>query len=312
MKKPCPVCGKQKAQRHCLHHEMADICSLCCVAERDERCAGCTYYTAAQQYRADRAVPVKVPQRHFIAEIDEEAEQAVDKALILAEKGKIAPAWQAMQDLLREHPRNHMVCYGLGTLHALKGEHHEAIQWFDRATAIFPYFVEAHFNTAVAYQKQLDVGNAIRAYRKVVQVGDPADDVVRKAQSFVNDMAKVIRENEGVDLDTYLESQAGVRPGFCADGEGRLAERAGRIRAAPPRLTGMRRPTATWSPSRQVRRKAEALAELDRALEINPDYGRPSSIVPSSSRWRKARCWPSRNPVGRLRQGTLRAAPFST
>lgn len=273
MKTNCPVCGKQKAQRRCLRHNMADICSLCCVAERDERCADCAYYTAAQQYRAARVAPAKRLERHFLAELNPEVERAVNDALELAQKGQIHQARETMLGLLHEHPQNHTVCYGLGTLHALNGEHQDAVQWFDKATAIYPYFIEAHFNKAVAYQKQVDVGNAIRAYRKVVEVGEPTDDVVRQAQSFLDDAAKVIRRNEGVDLETYLESQAEFDRAFALMESGDWLSALAGFRACAAK-------TNRHAPSHgnmgiclaKLGRKAAALAELDRALEINPDY----------------------------------------
>ena len=104
------------------------------------------------------------------------------------------------------------VCYGMGTVHAIKGEYKESVKWFDKAISIFPYFVEAYFNMAVSYQKQLDVGNAIRAYRKVVELASKR--YARKACQIVLDgMAVAIRRTEGVDLTVMLShSQSSITP----------------------------------------------------------------------------------------------------
>jgi tetratricopeptide (TPR) repeat protein len=252
---------------------MTDICSLCCVAERDAGCAGCTYYTVAEQYRATRSAPAQRPQRHFLIEINPDVEQAVNDTLDLARKGQSQQAWEAMKGLLKKQPQNHLACYGMGTLHALEGNCQHAIRWFDKAIAIYPFFVEAHYNKAVAYQKQVDVGNAIRAYRKVVEIGDPTDDVVRQAQTFLDSSAVVIRQNEGVDLDTYLESQAEFDRAFALMEKGDWLSALARFRASAAK-TDRHAPTHgnMGICLAKLGRKAAALAELDRALEISPNY----------------------------------------
>lgn len=204
MKNLCPLCEKRKAQRRCLRQNNSEVCSICCAEMRNETCGDCSYYTVAKQYHAVR----HTKDRHFIAEIDPEVEDAVDHVMGLAEQGKTDAAWAVMTRLSNAHPNNHSVCYGMGTVHAIKGEYKESIKWFDKAISIFPYFVEAYFNMAVSYQKQFDVGNAIRAYRKVVELGDPNDMPVKQARSFLDGMAASIRRTEGVDLDSYIESQS--------------------------------------------------------------------------------------------------------
>ena len=273
MKKRCPLCGNRKAQRRCKREEMAEICSLCCVEKRDEICEGCTHYTTARKYQAARRSPARLPDGHFIAELNPEVEQAVNDALELAQRGKTDPAWESMQRLLRQHPGNHTVCFGMGTLHANGGDHRDAIKWFDKAIAIFPYFVEAHFNKAAAYQKQLDVGNAIRSYRKVVEVGDPGETTVKQAQSFLDSMAEVIQKNEGVDLDAYLESHDEFNRAFALMEKGDWLSALAGFRACAAK-TDRHAPTHgnMGICFAKLGRKAEALAELDRALEIDPDY----------------------------------------
>jgi len=61
----------------------------------------------------------------------------------------------------------------MGVLHAIDDEHLQAMTWFDKAIAIFPHFLEVHFNWAVAYQMELDIGNAIHAYQKAIEIRNP-------------------------------------------------------------------------------------------------------------------------------------------
>ncbi len=269
----CPVCGRRKGQRRCLRRANAAVCTLCCAESRDVTCGDCTYYIAAQQYRATRRPPATLQVGEFIAEVNPEVEQAANDALELVQRGKKGEAWTALTGLLRDHPRNHTVCYAMGTLYGIEGKHEEAIEWFDRALAIYPYFVEAHFNKAVSYQKQLDVGNAIRSYRKVVELGNSGDTTGMQAKSFLDGVAATILRIDGLDLDTYLASHDAFNRAFA------LMEQQDWTGA----LTGFRASAAKNgrnAPTHgnmglclaKLGRKAEALAEIDRALEIDPSY----------------------------------------
>jgi tetratricopeptide (TPR) repeat protein len=243
---------------------------------RNEICVGCSYYSAAQQYHADRNQRIThatLPDGHFLIELNPELEKAVDSAMELCERGKMDAAWAQVTQLLREHPENHMVCYAMGVLHAVKGEYEESIKWFDKAISTYPYFVEAHFNKAVSYQKQFKIAQAVYAYRKVVELGDPNDAPARQARSFLDDIAVAIRRNEGVDLDSYIESQHMFDHAFT------LLEQ----RDWSGALIGFRASAAKNDCNAPIHGnlglclaalgyKAQSLAELDRALAIDPQY----------------------------------------
>jgi tetratricopeptide (TPR) repeat protein len=243
---------------------------------RNEQCAGCSYHAAAQQYQADRSQHVTqsmLPNGDFIVALDPQVDEAVDAALELCEQGQTDTAWAQVTRLLRAHPENHSVCYAMGVLQGFKNEHKEAIRWFDKAIAIYPLFVEAHFNKAVSHQKQLQLAGAVNAYKKVVALGDPNDVAAQRAQTFLKDMAATIRRNDGVSLDTYLESQAMFDQAYALMEQGNWsaatlgfqASAAKHDRNAPTHgnlglcLSGLGH-------------KQQALAELDRALEIDPQY----------------------------------------
>src|SRR5688500_2331145 len=100
MKNPCPLCGERKAQRRCMRQNNAEICSLCCAEIRTESCTGCSYYAAAQQYRATRSPSAIRPDGHFIIELNPKVEEAVNTAMELAERGKTNEAWTALTRLL--------------------------------------------------------------------------------------------------------------------------------------------------------------------------------------------------------------------
>jgi len=273
MKKKCPVCNQGKAKRDCHQKGNEYICSRCCAEMRGDFCGDCPHYAEALRHEADRWRANNLPDGHFIAEINPEAQDAVDAALELALEERVEEAFKMMEKLVGEYPRNHDVCYGMGTLHGLAGNHGESVFWFKKAVAILPYFPEAHFNMGVAYQKLCDLGNMLAAFRKAVEYGDPEEEYYRTAQSNLADMAEVIMKNDGVDLDSYIASSREFSRAFELM-EGRQWEAA---------LEGFRTAVAQHDRNAPTHgnmglclanlgRKADALAELDRALEIDPEY----------------------------------------
>jgi tetratricopeptide (TPR) repeat protein len=243
---------------------------------RNEICAGCSYHSAAQQYHAERSQRIthaKLPDGHFIVELNPELEEAVNSAMELCERGKTDAAWSQLTRLLQEHPENHMACFAMRVLHAVKGEHNDAIKWCDKAISIYPYFAEAHFNKAVAYQKQLKVAEAVYAYRKVVELGDSNGALARQARSFLDDMAVAIRRTEGVDLDSYIESQSIFDRSFTLMEQGDWSGALSGFRASAQKHE---RNAPTHGNMglclAELGYRAQSLAELDRALEIDPRY----------------------------------------
>ena len=273
MKNRCPICGTQKAKRRCKRREMAEICPTCCASQRDETCGDCAHRMTAQRYEAERLASGTLPGGHFVAEISPEVESAVNQALELAQRGKVDQAQTALKRLLSENLSNHAVLFGMGVLHIMRGEHKESIAWFDKATAIFPYFMEAYFNKALACRTLLDLSGAIRASRKVVEVGAANELEVKQAKTFLKEMADSIFKTEGVDLDAYLESQESFMRAFDLMEKGEWEGALAGFRAAAAKND---RNVPTHGNMglclAKLGHKAEALMELDRALEMDSRY----------------------------------------
>lgn len=206
-------------------------------------------------------------------ELNDEVRETVSTALEMAQRGQSRKALAILSGLLPDHPQHHDVPYGIGVVHAIQGEHEEAIQWFDRAIAIYPYSIESYYNKAVAFQKLLDVPNCIRSYQRVVAIGPASDPEVAKSRGIIENMASVIMRTEGVSLDAFLRSGDKFNEAFelmdRGDWQGALegfrASAALNDRNAPCHGN-------MGLCHANLGHKAEALAELDRALEINPDY----------------------------------------
>jgi tetratricopeptide (TPR) repeat protein len=135
------------------------------------------------------------------------------------------------------------------------------------------YSIESYYNKAVSYQKLLDVPNCIRSYQKVVSIGPASDPEVAKARGIVEAMAATILRTEGIALDAYLLSGDKFNQAFelmqRGDWQGALA--GFRASAAINDCNAPCHGNMGLCHA-QLGQKADALAELDRALQIDPDY----------------------------------------
>ncbi len=265
------VCTQRKGRRVCKLHNNEIVCSLCCAESRNSDCEGCLHYVVAKQYSASKA---KKPEpKHFIAEINEEVENSVNKALALVEKGAIEEGEAIISELKNDHPKNHTIYYGLGVVYAFKEQHDEAIKYFDKAIDIFPYFIEAHFNKGVAYQKKLDIGNMVKAFKEVVAIGNPKDSIVGQAQDFIEKMEQHVKKTDDIDLETYLECEKTFNEAFSCM-EKREWEKA--IDGFKAVLSKNRQHPQSYGNMglcyAQLGQKQQALAAFDKALEIDPSY----------------------------------------
>jgi tetratricopeptide (TPR) repeat protein len=273
VKVKCPKCETGKARRVCPREGNAEICSECCASIRDAECGDCVHYGPSQKYERSRVVSSGLPDGHFLIEINPEVVKSVNNALEQAERGNTQKALIALTRLLNDHPCNHSVPFGIGCVHAMQGRCEEAITWFDKAIAIYPYSVESYYNKAVAYQKLLDLPNCIRSFQKVVEFGEFSDPEVAAARSVIADLTDGVLKKEGIQLDDYLRSidlfdQAFARMehnDFKAALEGFRASAAINQNNAP--CHGNMGLCHAY-----LGHKAEALAAFDRALEIEPDY----------------------------------------
>ena len=273
MKKACPSCGTGKARRLCARHGNVEICSTCCAETRDPDCGDCVHYSAAQDYEIRRAAPGNLPSGQFLVEVSPEIEEGVNRALDLVVKGQRDLAAKALDELNQRYPRNHMVSFGYGTLHAVNNDLEQAIRCFDQAVAAYPYFVEAYFNKAEAHMQMMDIGKAVQAYRKVVAYGDPGEPETIKAGEFIESITASVRKTNGVSLDTYLDSMELFNRAFdlmdTRDWEGARKGFRAAIKKNPANVPSHGNMGLCLG---FLGRRAEALASLDRALELDPGY----------------------------------------
>jgi len=267
----CAVCISAKGKRICRIREESPICSSCCADIRNPECSGCSYYADAEKYGIEKMK--KGNFRDFTARIEPEVDKAVDNALKIAEKGDLPKGEILLTGLKEKYPNIYKVQYGMGTLHAMKGNFRESVFFLNKCLEQFPYFVEAWFNKAVSHKNLGDLGNTIRSFRKVIEFGGREDHLVIKARRFLADMETSIARNFGLSLDLYLESMDEFERAFV-EMQNKEYEKA---------ITGFKNVLAVnkYHPQSYgniglcyslLGHREEALAALNRALAIDPNY----------------------------------------
>ena len=271
MKKTCIMCGNTKGKRTCQLHNNDLICTVCCASTRQQSCARCRYYNVAQQYQASKAHPVD--SKHFIAESSEEVFKEVDRAIILCEQGSFPDAHAILQKLLPEHPHNHLIYYGMGIYHSLQGNDDEALSYFDRATDIYPYFIEAHFNKGQIFKNKLDIKRMIDVYQTVIEIGDPQDEAVKQAKDILQEFEQHLQKNDNISLNAYLKGVEIFERAFEAMNNKKWEQAITLfqqcIRYYPRHPQSYGNMGICYG---KLGQKALALQVLDKALELDPNY----------------------------------------
>ena len=267
----CVVCSKVKGKRICQLHAGAFICPRCCAQIRHAECEGCSYYAQAEDY-ALKKTP-RSTRQPFIMRIDPKVDEEVDHALERIERGNWLAGESSLGKLLKQYPDLHTVQFAMGVLRAKQKRYSEAIEYFDRAIAIFPAFVEAWFNKGVAYKEQLDIDEMIRSFQKVLELGSPADDFVQQAQDIMASFEQHLRRDSGATVDEYLQAKALFDHAFAMMERQQLQHALDGFQAVIAL-----NPTHPQSYGNMgicygyLGRKQEALAAFDRALALDPHY----------------------------------------
>jgi len=267
----CPVCGKAGARRKCSAHNDQLICPKCCAELRNTECGECLYFKEAEKYL--RSLPPKAKEKHFLIELNQEVEEAVDKALAFVERGKIGEGEARMLKLFDNHPKNHQVLYGMGVICAFKGQNQAAVGYFSKATDIFPYFIEAYYNKAIAYKKSLDIPNMLKSLNEVIRKGNPENDIVKQSVKLVADIEQEIFRTQKISLDAYLKAQEIFETAYSYMEKKEWEKAINGFKECLRINTGHVQSHGNMGVClAALGRKAEALAALDKALEIDPDY----------------------------------------
>ncbi|MFZ2654464.1 MAG: tetratricopeptide repeat protein [Victivallales bacterium] len=203
MKVKCVICGNAKGKRECLRKNNDLICPPCCAVSRNGECEECGHFRIHEQYKSEKLRNAR--EKPFLAVIDPMVDAEVEEAGILIEKGDLSEAEKIISPLVAEHPMNHSVQFVAGALNAAGNNIKDALDCFDKAIDIFPYFAEAYYNKGSCHQKLLDVKNMIKAYQKVMIYGDKEEYYYKRAKSILDNLARSTADESGLTLDEFVK-----------------------------------------------------------------------------------------------------------
>ena len=252
----------------------------CGSGRRYKKC--CAWKDAAARAAANRTAlareaPGDTPaEEDFIAEIKPEVDKEVDRLLARLERGEGHSVRASLMSLHRRYPGYHMTNYAVGVYLAMaEGNPVEAIPFFEQAVQVLPPFAEAHYNLACACMKAGRVGPAVAALRKAIRYSTGDDGVAKLAQDRITGLEKIIlKSSPFATLDAYIENEQLFDQAFDKlrkQHYGEAAEMFGRVLKQNPNHVQTHGNLALCLAG--LGRKAAALAELDRALELDPTYG---------------------------------------
>ena len=162
---------------------------------------------------------------------------------------------------------------GLPVFNAMQNQYDAAIGYFKKAVDVFPIFVEAQYNLAVAYKSIFDMAIMIRAFENVIDLTQPGTDFYTNVRDMIQGMEKTMRENNGVGLDAFISAQDEFDRAFglMERGDWKSAvkgfERSIRWNSTLPQPYGN---MGLWHA--KMGNKQAALAAFDKAIAIDPNY----------------------------------------
>jgi tetratricopeptide (TPR) repeat protein len=204
MKKTCAFCEKSKGKRQCQAKGLELVCPKCCAANRGHDCRGCGHYETASEYHSAKETAVQKRKDRY--EINETIQSIVEDAINLINKNKDEKANEILQKLYQEYPDYDYVNYALGMLYAKQDRYEDAAHYLRRAVELYPYFLEAYYNLAAASMRLQDGLTMVQCYQKVIEIGEPTDELVISAKLHLKNFEQHIRETNGLSLKLYFKA----------------------------------------------------------------------------------------------------------
>jgi len=266
----CAFCQGRKGKRVCKLVARQEVCSACCGQQRTEACEGCGYYAESLRHQAEK----RVRAGELAVELTPDGPEArCDLALALAEQGHLARAGEILAEVARSYPEHPHMLFGEGVLHLQVNDYKAAIACFARAIDKHPHLAEAHYNLGSAYLQLGDLKRGVEGLRAAIDCSPRLSDVAKLARTRLDDIGETIERMTGLSLAVTLDNQAVFERGVAALDAHRLEEAISLFEEV---LSTDKRSVQSHGnlgiAQAHLGHKAEALASLDRALALDPNY----------------------------------------
>ncbi|MFW5874556.1 MAG: tetratricopeptide repeat protein [Verrucomicrobiota bacterium] len=206
----------------------------------------------------------------------DDLENQVQAFIDFAEEGLLKKARHGLEALLESHPDSAEVHFGFGCLHNFENDTERAAVAFGRSVELKPDHRASLYNYAVCQSQLGELGPAIRALRECLRLAPDADDALTQdAKEELTEIEQSVREHLNIEPDRFLQADHLIR-------EAQEHVKTEQWEAAEPLF----RQATELAPAcdsywaayamclRKLERFDEAIAAIDRALELNPGNAR--------------------------------------
>lgn len=222
---------------------------------------------------------IKEDKAHFISAADQlihdaEAnfEDQCDDASDLLERGNYSSARQAIERLIKNHPKRSEPQFLMGTCLAMEGRMKEAVAYLERAAQINPS-AEVHYNLASAYKPLLMLNESMANFKKVIELDGKNGEHGKRAKRDMDELTKMIEQHTGLTVDEYIANQAKFEEAFRHLTEGRYQQAIEGfntvLAAEPNHVQSFGNLGLAYA---GLGDRDNAIKNFDRAIEIDPDY----------------------------------------
>jgi tetratricopeptide (TPR) repeat protein len=190
-------------------------------------------------------------------------------------RGEYVSARELLRSARRLDPQDAYISYALGLCHAQLGDYHRAAAALDASLALWPDFFASHYQRARAHHELREHAEAVEEFGEAIRLRPGfLDAYVDRA------LARLALGNyNGAAADLTHALEAGTRATRVYFIRAKVRRLAGDLRGADAdRAEGLRREPCdevSWVVRGLARMGADptgALADFDRALEVNPHY----------------------------------------
>ena len=189
--------------------------------------------------------------------------------------GDYSSARDLLQSARRLDSQDPYVCYALGLCHAQRGDYHRAANALDASLALWPDFFASHYQRARAHNELGEHAEAVEEFGAAIRLRPNfLDTYVDRALARL-----ALGEYTAAESDLTHALEEGIPATRVYFIRAEVRRRAGNIPGAnADRAEGLRREpcdAVSWVARGLARMDADpkgALADFDRALEVNPHY----------------------------------------
>jgi len=125
------------------------------------------YSTVIKSYPSNQEAKRELLKLEQIIEINPSQAQ-LNEAMQSYSSGKFQEALYATQFLIKNFPNDPLLFNLIGACYSELGQIEFAINSFEKAIALNPKYIEAHYNLGVAFQKTRKTDNAIECYKEAI------------------------------------------------------------------------------------------------------------------------------------------------